>query len=138
MAALAPDLRVYGDSRAPADPATYSILHLVGDVVALLDHLRLPKMPPFYMISSIGFRQITSPCHRERLTSLVVRGIIHHHGHLPSLRRAIIQLPSSGLISKIYTTGARRWRGTSPYSGRIGSAPSSPWECRTSLDTLAR
>jgi pimeloyl-ACP methyl ester carboxylesterase len=43
--ALAPDLRGYGDSSAPADPASYSILHLVGDAVALLDHLlRLSKV----------------------------------------------------------------------------------------------
>ncbi|KAI4988045.1 hypothetical protein ZWY2020_029675 [Hordeum vulgare] len=42
--ALAPDLRGYGDSDAPADPAAYTMLHVVGDVVALLDHLRLPKV----------------------------------------------------------------------------------------------
>ncbi|OEL34343.1 hypothetical protein BAE44_0004638 [Dichanthelium oligosanthes] len=43
--ALAPDLRGYGDSSVPADPAAYSIFHIVGDLVALLDHLRLPKEP---------------------------------------------------------------------------------------------
>ncbi|KAL6622343.1 hypothetical protein ACP70R_032222 [Stipagrostis hirtigluma subsp. patula] len=42
--ALAPDLRGYGDSSAPADPAAYTIFHIVGDIVALLDHLRLPKV----------------------------------------------------------------------------------------------
>ncbi|XP_037449431.1 epoxide hydrolase A-like [Triticum dicoccoides] len=42
--ALAPDLRGFGDSSAPADPAAYTILHVVGDVVALLDHLRLTKV----------------------------------------------------------------------------------------------
>jgi len=42
--ALAPDLRGYGDSSVPADPAAYSIFHIVGDLVALLDHLRLPKV----------------------------------------------------------------------------------------------
>ncbi|TVU40145.1 hypothetical protein EJB05_13595, partial [Eragrostis curvula] len=41
--ALAPDLRGYGDSEAPADAAAYTMLHIVGDVVALLDHLRLPN-----------------------------------------------------------------------------------------------
>ncbi|KQK20255.1 uncharacterized protein LOC100841972 [Brachypodium distachyon] len=41
--ALAPDLRGYGDSESPAGgPAAYTMLHVVGDVVALLDHLRLP------------------------------------------------------------------------------------------------
>uniref|UniRef100_A0ACD5XV43 Uncharacterized protein n=1 Tax=Avena sativa TaxID=4498 RepID=A0ACD5XV43_AVESA len=42
--ALAPDLRGYGDSSAPADPAAYTILHVVGDAVALLDHLSVPKV----------------------------------------------------------------------------------------------
>ncbi|KAL6846874.1 hypothetical protein ACP4OV_022727 [Aristida adscensionis] len=42
--ALAPDLRGYGDSGAPADPAAYTIFHVVGDIVALLDHLRLPEV----------------------------------------------------------------------------------------------
>ncbi|CAN6352537.1 unnamed protein product [Urochloa humidicola] len=42
--ALAPDLRGYGDSSVLADPAAYSIIHIVGDLVALLDHLRLPKV----------------------------------------------------------------------------------------------
>ncbi|CAM0951069.1 unnamed protein product [Alopecurus aequalis] len=41
---LAPDLRGYGDSSAPADPASYTILHLVGDAIALLDHLCLSKV----------------------------------------------------------------------------------------------
>ena len=45
--ALAPDLRGYGDSSVPDDPAAYSIFHIVGDVVALLDHLLLAKVPPF-------------------------------------------------------------------------------------------
>ncbi|KAF0914496.1 hypothetical protein E2562_028975 [Oryza meyeriana var. granulata] len=42
--ALAPDLRGYGDSSVPDDPAVYTILHIVGDVVALLNHLGLPKV----------------------------------------------------------------------------------------------
>ena len=41
--ALAPDLRGYGDSSVPDDPAAYSIFH----IVALLDHLQLAKVPPF-------------------------------------------------------------------------------------------
>jgi pimeloyl-ACP methyl ester carboxylesterase len=34
----------YGDSDALADPTAYSIFHIVGDMVALLDHLGLPKV----------------------------------------------------------------------------------------------
>lgn len=37
--AVAPDMRGYGESGAPADIADYTILHLVGDMVGLLDHL---------------------------------------------------------------------------------------------------
>jgi pimeloyl-ACP methyl ester carboxylesterase len=35
--AVAPDLRGYGDTDAPADPSSYTYLHVVGDLVALLD-----------------------------------------------------------------------------------------------------
>ncbi|CAA6674732.1 unnamed protein product [Spirodela intermedia] len=41
--AVAPDLRGYGDTEAPASPAAYSVLHLVGDVVALIDSLGQDK-----------------------------------------------------------------------------------------------
>ncbi|KAI6701173.1 hypothetical protein NL676_015497 [Syzygium grande] len=36
---VAPDMRGYGDSDCPADPASYTILHLVGDLVGLIDAL---------------------------------------------------------------------------------------------------
>ncbi|HEY7609903.1 MAG TPA: alpha/beta hydrolase, partial [Alphaproteobacteria bacterium] len=37
--AVAPDMRGYGESDAPAAVDDYTILHLVGDLVGLLDHL---------------------------------------------------------------------------------------------------
>ncbi|KAI3448546.1 hypothetical protein Pfo_005211 [Paulownia fortunei] len=37
--AVAPDLRGYGDTDAPADASSYSCLHVVGDLVALIDSL---------------------------------------------------------------------------------------------------
>ncbi|HZH26297.1 MAG TPA: alpha/beta hydrolase [Azospirillaceae bacterium] len=37
--AIAPDMRGYGDSDSPADPAAFTLLHLVGDMVGLLDAL---------------------------------------------------------------------------------------------------
>lgn len=40
---LAPDLRGYGDSSAPASPSSYTAFHLVGDVVGVLDALSLPR-----------------------------------------------------------------------------------------------
>jgi len=41
--AVAPDMRGFGASDAPVDVAAYSILHLVGDMVALLDALGAPQ-----------------------------------------------------------------------------------------------
>src|SRR5262249_42443080 len=37
--AIAPDLRGYGQTDCPADPRAYTLLHLVGDVIGLLDAL---------------------------------------------------------------------------------------------------
>lgn len=37
--AVAPDLRGFGDTEAPPDIAAYSIFHIVGDIVALIDSL---------------------------------------------------------------------------------------------------
>jgi non-specific protein-tyrosine kinase len=37
---VAPDMRGYGESAAPAPVEDYTILHLVGDLVGLLDHLK--------------------------------------------------------------------------------------------------
>lgn len=37
--AVAPDMRGYGETEAPEDVAQYSVLHLVGDMVGLLDAL---------------------------------------------------------------------------------------------------
>ncbi|KAF3333046.1 bifunctional epoxide hydrolase 2-like protein [Carex littledalei] len=40
--AIAPDLRGYGDTEAPADAAAYTVFHIIGDLIGLLDHLELP------------------------------------------------------------------------------------------------
>ena len=37
--AIAPDLRGYGDTDAPPDASSHSILHIVADLVGLLDAL---------------------------------------------------------------------------------------------------
>ena len=39
--AIAPDMRGYGETEAPASVADYTLLHLVGDMVGLLDALEL-------------------------------------------------------------------------------------------------
>ncbi|KAK1588418.1 hypothetical protein Q3G72_023123 [Acer saccharum] len=35
---VAPDLRGFGDSDAPLSPTSYSVVHLVGDLISILDH----------------------------------------------------------------------------------------------------
>jgi pimeloyl-ACP methyl ester carboxylesterase len=41
--AIAPDMRGYGHSSAPADAAVYTPLHTCGDLVGLLDALKIPS-----------------------------------------------------------------------------------------------
>ncbi|GMN18800.1 hypothetical protein TIFTF001_050853 [Ficus carica] len=41
---IAPDLRGYGDSDAPLSPASYSVHHVVGDLVGLLEQLGLDQV----------------------------------------------------------------------------------------------
>ncbi|KAJ3703834.1 hypothetical protein LUZ61_007539 [Rhynchospora tenuis] len=41
---IAPDLRGYGDTSAPPSVSSYTIFHLVGDLIALLDNLLLPQV----------------------------------------------------------------------------------------------
>ncbi|BFG39198.1 hypothetical protein CerSpe_254720 [Prunus speciosa] len=40
---VAPDLRGYGDSDSPLNPNSYTIFHIVGDLVGLLDHFGQQK-----------------------------------------------------------------------------------------------
>ncbi|KAL4588278.1 hypothetical protein LXL04_001161 [Taraxacum kok-saghyz] len=42
--AIAPDLRGFGDSEAPPSSTSYTALHIVGDLVCLLDSLGLDKV----------------------------------------------------------------------------------------------
>ncbi|KAM6553143.1 hypothetical protein CsatB_013905 [Cannabis sativa] len=41
---IAPDLRGYGDTDAPPSPESYSVLHIVGDLIGLLDHLGINQV----------------------------------------------------------------------------------------------
>ncbi|KAF3338558.1 bifunctional epoxide hydrolase 2-like protein [Carex littledalei] len=41
---IAPDMRGYGDTSAPSSISSYTIFHLVGDLIALLDNLSLPQV----------------------------------------------------------------------------------------------
>ncbi|XP_038723304.1 epoxide hydrolase A [Tripterygium wilfordii] len=40
---VAPDLRGYGDSDSPLSPSSYSVFHIVGDLVGLLDHFSVQQ-----------------------------------------------------------------------------------------------
>lgn len=42
--AIAPDLRGYGDTDAPPSPSSYTVFHIVGDLIALLDTLGLDQV----------------------------------------------------------------------------------------------
>ncbi|KZV31348.1 bifunctional epoxide hydrolase 2-like [Dorcoceras hygrometricum] len=42
--AIAPDLRGYGDTDAPPSSGSYSVLHIIGDLVALLNELGLEQV----------------------------------------------------------------------------------------------
>lgn len=42
--AIAPDLRGYGDTDAPPSPSNYTVFHIVGDLVGLLDSLGLDQV----------------------------------------------------------------------------------------------
>ena len=42
--AISIDMRGYGRSSAPADPSQYTVFHIVGDLVGLLDALNLPSV----------------------------------------------------------------------------------------------
>ncbi|XP_010254689.1 PREDICTED: bifunctional epoxide hydrolase 2-like isoform X2 [Nelumbo nucifera] len=42
---VAPDMRGYGDTDAPPDPASYTVIHLVGDIIGLLDELGEEREP---------------------------------------------------------------------------------------------
>ncbi|KAK9945703.1 hypothetical protein M0R45_011202 [Rubus argutus] len=41
---IAPDLRGFGDTDAPPSATSYTAMHIVGDLVGLLDHLRIEKV----------------------------------------------------------------------------------------------
>lgn len=47
---VAPDMRGYGDTDSPLSPSSYSPLHLVGDLVGLLDHFGEKKVFVFFFL----------------------------------------------------------------------------------------
>jgi pimeloyl-ACP methyl ester carboxylesterase len=60
---VAPDLRGYGGTTAPPEPSSYTVFHIVGDLIALLDALRLPQVPTLDSPRRVApiFAEITGP-----------------------------------------------------------------------------
>jgi pimeloyl-ACP methyl ester carboxylesterase len=81
---IAPDLRGYGKTDAPADVPAYAMAHLCADVLALLDALALDKVSlvGHDWGAALGWRLcIDAPDRFERFVALSV-------GHLEAVRRA--------------------------------------------------
>ncbi|MCL2713337.1 MAG: alpha/beta fold hydrolase [Alphaproteobacteria bacterium] len=72
---IAPDNRGHGESTRFHDQAQYSIPHLAGDVLALMDHLAIPRAD--VMGYSMGARIAAwLACnHAERLRTVILAGI---------------------------------------------------------------
>lgn len=52
---VAPDMRGYGDTDSPLTPSSYSPLHLVGDLVGLLDHFGQQQVLIYLFVCIFGF-----------------------------------------------------------------------------------
>jgi pimeloyl-ACP methyl ester carboxylesterase len=48
--AIAPDMRGYGQSEAPAGIDQYTQFHVVGDIIGLLDTLDLKQVPEGFRV----------------------------------------------------------------------------------------
>ncbi|KAJ4782845.1 alpha/beta-Hydrolases superfamily protein [Rhynchospora pubera] len=83
--AIAPDLRGYGDTDMPADPAAYTIFHIVGDLIGLLDQLELPRV--FVVGHDWGANVAWQLClfRPDRVRALVNMGVPYFPRH-PSVK----------------------------------------------------
>ncbi|KAJ4789747.1 alpha/beta-Hydrolases superfamily protein [Rhynchospora pubera] len=83
--AIAPDLRGYGDTDVPADPAAYTIFHIVGDLIGLLDQLELPRV--FVVGHDWGANVAWQLClfRPDRVRALVNMGVPYFPRH-PSVK----------------------------------------------------
>ena len=72
---VAPDLRGHGMSDKPHDPAAYDDDAMVGDVLALMDHLKLTQVDlmGYSMGSHLALR--VALAHRERVANLILGGV---------------------------------------------------------------
>ncbi|XP_062081014.1 uncharacterized protein LOC133785815 [Humulus lupulus] len=76
---IAPDLRGYGDTDAPPSPASYTALHIVGDLVGLLDNLGIDQV--FLVGHDWGAAMAWYLClfRPDRVKALVNLGVVYIH-----------------------------------------------------------
>ncbi|KAM7521457.1 hypothetical protein LguiA_011359 [Lonicera macranthoides] len=76
--AIAPDLRGYGDTDAPPSPSSYTVFHIVGDLVGLLDALALDKV--FLVAHDWGAIIAWNFCllRPDRIKALVNTSVVFH------------------------------------------------------------
>ncbi len=79
--AIAPDMRGFGATHAPADVEAYDVLALTGDVVALMDELGIPRAPVIGHDWGADVAWKTAWIHPERVSA--VAGL-----SVPYIRRA--------------------------------------------------
>ncbi|GLT79367.1 hypothetical protein SLA2020_508580 [Shorea laevis] len=76
--AVAPDLRGYGDTDAPEDPNSYTSLHVVGDLVALLDSVAPDQEKVFVVGHDWGAMMAWNLClfRPDRVKALVNMSVV--------------------------------------------------------------
>ncbi|XP_047308991.1 epoxide hydrolase A-like [Impatiens glandulifera] len=91
--AIAPDLRGYGDTDAPPSFTSYTVFHIVGDIVALLDSLGIDQV--FLIGHDWGAYEAWhfSLLRPDRVKALVNMSVVYHPRNpnrkpIPSLRAA--------------------------------------------------
>jgi pimeloyl-ACP methyl ester carboxylesterase len=72
---VAMDLRGHGESGKPHDPAAYDSETLVGDVVALMDHLGLGQVDLFGYSMGSRVALAVARQHPDRVANLIVGGV---------------------------------------------------------------
>jgi pimeloyl-ACP methyl ester carboxylesterase len=150
--AVAPDLRGYGASDAPGPTDAYTILHLVGDVVGLLDALAIEEavivghdwgaalawhaalMRPDRFRAVVG---MSLPFRRRGAKSAIaaLREGGHHDSYMlyfqePGVAEAELERDVAETLRRLYHGGAGEaeapWRGTVPQGGGFLDATPEP------------
>ncbi|HEX8911963.1 MAG TPA: alpha/beta fold hydrolase [Humisphaera sp.] len=88
--AVAPDLRGYGGSSAPAGVRHYDVTRLVGDVLGLLDHFAGPGRPAHVVGHDWGggLAWLAAMWHPDRVSRLAVLNAPHPAAFAREMRRS--------------------------------------------------